>query len=241
VAAGASLTLQNLTLQGGWAFGLRSAADGGAIYNQGTLLLTGVTVQNDIAQGSPGQGTQGQSAAGGGIYSIGSLTLQSSTINSNQAIGGQGGNLPDGCRGGDGLGGGLYVAGGTVSMSSVAFFSNIAQGGIGGNGTPLKHEKTWGLSWGGSGGNGLGGGLYVASGTTSLSNTTVDQNSASGGAGGKGSNASSNGSLGLGEGGGLFIDPVALVRLDAFTQASVTSNTASTSGSNIFGTFTPVS
>jgi hypothetical protein len=245
VAAGASLTLQNLTLQGGWAFGSGVSAEGGAIYNQGTLLLTGATVQNNIAQGSPGQGTQGQSAAGGAIYSGGSLTLQGSAINSNQAIGGQGGTLLNGCRGGDGLGGGLYVAGGTVSVSRVAFFSNTAQGGAGGdsiNGSfRFPDEKHNEDSFGGPGGNGLGGGLYVASGTASLSNTTADQNSASGGGGGKGSNTSLNGSAGLGEGGGLFIDSVALVRLDAFTQANVTTNNASTSGRNIFGTFTPTS
>src|SRR5262249_1936057 len=34
VAAGASLSLQGLTLQNGWAFGSGVAADGGAIFNQ---------------------------------------------------------------------------------------------------------------------------------------------------------------------------------------------------------------
>jgi hypothetical protein len=56
VAAGASLTLENLTLQGGLAvsqphnpFGLIPAGQGGAVYNQGTLELNGVTVQNNTA------------------------------------------------------------------------------------------------------------------------------------------------------------------------------------------------
>src|SRR5262245_2941922 len=39
VASGASLTLQNLTLQNGLAFGSGSSAEGGAIFNQGTLVL----------------------------------------------------------------------------------------------------------------------------------------------------------------------------------------------------------
>src|SRR6516164_886117 len=52
VASGASLTLQNVTLQGGLAVGSGSAADGGAIFNQGTLILSGATVQNNTARGS---------------------------------------------------------------------------------------------------------------------------------------------------------------------------------------------
>jgi hypothetical protein len=48
VAAGASLTLKDLTLQGGRIADYPSAR-GGAIYNQGSLDLNGVTVQNNVA------------------------------------------------------------------------------------------------------------------------------------------------------------------------------------------------
>ena len=85
VASSGSLTLNNLTLQGGLAFGAGASAEGGALYNQGTLILSGVIVHNNTVQGSTSQ-----SAAGGGIYSAGSLTLQGCTIQNNQAIGGQG-------------------------------------------------------------------------------------------------------------------------------------------------------
>ena len=44
VASGAALTLENLTLQGGWAYGSGVSASGGAIYSQGSLTLNGVTV-----------------------------------------------------------------------------------------------------------------------------------------------------------------------------------------------------
>src|SRR5215831_9156893 len=50
VASGASLTLQNVTLQNGYAYGSGVSGEGGAIYNQGTLTLTGVTVQSNVAQ-----------------------------------------------------------------------------------------------------------------------------------------------------------------------------------------------
>ena len=62
VAGGASLTLQNVTLQNGealYAKATDNSAEGGAIFNQGTLDLSGVTVQNNTAGAVR--------AAGGGI------------------------------------------------------------------------------------------------------------------------------------------------------------------------------
>src|SRR6516164_3201192 len=41
VAKGGSLALENLTLQNGLAFGSGISAEGGAIYNQGTLVVSG--------------------------------------------------------------------------------------------------------------------------------------------------------------------------------------------------------
>src|SRR5262249_11607796 len=52
VAGNASLTLVNVTLRNGLAFGSAVAAEGGAIYNFGTLVLNGVAVQNNSAQGA---------------------------------------------------------------------------------------------------------------------------------------------------------------------------------------------
>src|SRR5262249_42364988 len=54
VAGGGTLTLRALTLQGGLAFGYGVSAQGGAIYSQGTLTLSGVTVQQNAAQGPQG-------------------------------------------------------------------------------------------------------------------------------------------------------------------------------------------
>src|SRR5262249_27368299 len=82
VAQGASLTLENVTLQAGKAFGSGAAADGGAIYNQGTLTLNGATVQGNTAQGS-----DGAPADGGAIYNQGTLTLNGTTVQGNTAQG----------------------------------------------------------------------------------------------------------------------------------------------------------
>jgi hypothetical protein len=237
VAAGA-LTLQNLTLQNGLAQGWGVSAEGGAVYNQGSLHLNGVTVQNNVAQGGP-------AAAGGGIYSNGTVTVEGGTkVQNNQAFGGAYGR---------GMGGGVYVAGGSATLTNVSLSSNTARGGYfvfgnyppvpfglpgyggglyvaGGIVTLTSATLASNLAQGcnvhrGSGGNGFGGALYVAGGSVTLRNDTVTGNSAVGGTGYP---------LGLAEGGGIFINPLATVCLDAFTVAHTIGNKPD----NIFGSYT---
>jgi len=175
VANRASLTLNNLTLQGGLAFGSGVSAEGGGIYNNGTLVLNGVNVQNNIAQGQNGvngtvyahSGSAGSSAAGGGVYSSGLLTLEGGTsVQNNQALGGKGGlegyrstaggsgslSLP----GGNAMGGGVYVAGGSAMLTAVSVSSNTAEGGQAGY-SLYTHIVRPGVA-----GLGEGGGLYIA-------------------------------------------------------------------------------
>jgi hypothetical protein len=247
VASGASLALANLTLQGGLAFGSGVSAEGGAIYNQGTLDLTGVTVQKNVAQGADGvTGVAGGSAAGGGIYSSGSLTLQGGTnLQNNQAVGGDGGQgyfhvgLIGGVKiiragnGGDGLGGGLFLNGGSAMLSDVTVASNVARGGAGGN-FPFSNTGFVFL-YQGNGGNGFGGGIYASGDTMALLQTTATGNTAQGGA--AGSYKTYHGVDGLGEGGGLYIDASATVSLDSTTVANVAHNNASTSNNDILGSY----
>jgi hypothetical protein len=231
VADGASLTLANLTLQGGLAMGI--SPRGGAVYSQGALDLNGVTVQNNVAQGQNSffHGASGGSSAGGGIYSSGWLTLEGGTkVQNNQALGGQGGpaysvfrfGRPGG-PGGNASGGGLYVSGGTATLANDTISSNTAQGGQGGRG--------FGYLKGGNGGNGAGAGLYAAAGTIILHADTLTMNSAQGGTGLSGAQN------GLGVGGGLYIATPATVLLDNFTTAHVNNNNASTSNNDIYGTY----
>jgi hypothetical protein len=197
VAAGATLTLHNLTLQGGLAPFLNPnllLSEGGAIYNLGALTLKGVTVQNNTAKGYDAPQGPGALAAGGGIYSDGFLLIENSILRNNQALGGNGGK---------------------------AYWYTDPRGG------GRIHFPA------GPGGDGLGGALYVGGGTADLHGTIVTGNKAVGGQGGDGS-----ASPGLGVGGGVFIDPAASVCLDAFTQANVKNNAASTSGNGVFGIFT---
>jgi hypothetical protein len=114
VASGASLSLQNLTMQNGYASGLGVSGSGGAIYSNGSLALSGVTVTGNVA------------GAGGGVYIAGGpASLSQDTFTYNTAYGAGGGaNLS---------GGAIYVAGGTLNSSGDTFENNgINSSGFGG-------------------------------------------------------------------------------------------------------------
>ncbi len=108
VAANTTLTVTNLTLQrgDGATAGLQNGS-GGALFNDGTLLLQESTIQ------------QSRATLGGGIYNAASLTLRATAVISNQAS----------------QGGGLYTnvtgAGGVLATGGSRFSGNTAtqQGG----------------------------------------------------------------------------------------------------------------
>jgi hypothetical protein len=204
VALGGSLALENMFLQGGSAYGSGAWADGGAIYNQGTLDLNFVTIQNNGALGKKGSPPySGHSALGGGVYSNGALTIENgSVIQNNSAVGGGSPISRHGVDGGDGAGGGVYVAGGTASITDSQVTSNLAEGGVGSN-TSKKYFA----------GRGSGGGVYVGGGTVTLSGDTLKSNSALGG------NGSYRAAGGMAFGGGLFAaDGTVTCRNDTVTQ-----------------------
>jgi hypothetical protein len=224
VASGASLALDNLTLQNGLEDGSGSSAQGGAIYNQGSLTLSSVTVQGNSAVGGSGKNAQnsgqnggnGQDAAGGGIWSNATLTLENgSLIQKNQALGGNGGNAflnnrnegsfnSFGGNGGNASGGGVYIAGGMAKLTGVTFSGNLARGGVGGDGFLVLNT----VENPGRGGNAFGGGLSVAGGSVALSSDTLQNNEAQGANIGSGANGSPN--PGVGFGGGIFVASAAL-------------------------------
>jgi len=203
VAKAASLTLQNVTLQNGLeGYGSGVWAEGGAIYNQGTLVLNSVLIQNNVAEGSPGSSptkknpaSPGSDAAGGGLWSNGILTLENSVIQGNSALGGQS-DSPG--FGGNAFGGGIYIAGGTANITGTTFSFNHAQGG------------SSSFYAGSNGGSADGGAVYVAGGTVTLSADVFGttsyfgpppiENTAYGGDDRKGS-----GLYGNGNGGALYV------------------------------------
>jgi hypothetical protein len=143
----------------------------------GTLTLTGsgnATLQFCDVQGGAG--------GGGGT----------GTIN-----GGNGGNAANG------VGGGLFVNSGSLTMNNAILESD---GAFGGGGGPGGSSSSGGP--GGSGGTGLGGdggGLALADSPGSLSGDTFSNCAAVGGAGGLGIGSSNGGNAGLAHGGGVVI------------------------------------
>lgn len=87
----------------------------------------------------------------------------------------------------DSPGGGLSMAGGTVTLDHVTVSGNRAYG-----------------TYGDYGGNGVGGGLYIAGGTLTLDRCTVSGNSAVGGSS-VGAYAGTGNPGGWGAGGGLYV------------------------------------
>src|SRR5450759_2255420 len=104
VGAGASLTLNNLTIANG------IAAGGGGIFNNGTATITNSTFSGNSAAGS----------FGAGIYTnSGTLTITNSTISGNSATGG--------------FGAGVYnTGGGTVTLRNTILANNTSGGNCGG-------------------------------------------------------------------------------------------------------------
>jgi hypothetical protein len=246
--------------------GFLGIGEGGALHCLGPTTITGSRfLGNEALGGSGNTGGSGLLLVGGGyggaiesdaLFGRGlSLSIRDSTFADNQAVGGA--NDSGGVFTGDGLGGGFMdFRGVTATVTGCTFTGNEAVGGAGGpgsngadglggalanalgatltvSGCTLSGNQALGGAGGlgGNGGNGFGGSLYNdGSSTLTVTGSTVTSNSATGGAAGSG------GSAGLGEGGGAYFASGGAVCLNVAT--SISGNTASTSGDDVFGSFT---
>ena len=80
------------------------------------------------------------------------------------------------------------------------------------------------------GGDGLGGGIFVGSGTAVLQGVLVNGNQAQGGVDSQGN------TTGQGLGGGVYVDPLASATVDM--QTLIAGNQASMSNNDVWGTIT---
>ena len=232
VASGGSLTLQNMTVYNGLAYGPGTAAQGGAIRNAGALILSQVTAWFNEAFGlfyQSKNGRQGSSgdAAGGGIWSSGSLTIENqSAIQYNTVIG---------VGTGSGYGGGICIAGGTANISSSTIGGSPLSGGGDGNTALGGFNPSTGNYTPFGPAAGYGGGIYVGTGTVTFTNDLIRYNSA-----GSYVSMSFSGFNDLGFGGGIYIASGAKVYLDLYTLGDCTGNTglSPSAQADIYGTYT---
>ncbi|HVC98721.1 MAG TPA: hypothetical protein VND64_33970 [Pirellulales bacterium] len=260
VATGGSLTLENLTLANGVAYGAGSAAQGGAVRNQGTLLLSQVTVGGNEALGVFYQSKKSSSsgdAAGGGIWSSGALTVENqSVIHSNTVSGAGNGNAYGGgiCSSGaltvenqsviqlnsvigagtgSGYGGGIAIVGGTADIDSTTIGSFPSPAETYGGNSALGGYQNDGIYAPNGPGAGYGGGIYVGAGTVTLTNDVIEGNSA-----GSYIDMLFEGFDDLGYGGGIYIASVATVYLDTNTLIRGNTGLAPSATTDIYGQVT---
>jgi hypothetical protein len=184
------------------------------------LTLTNLTLQGGLV-----------ASAGGGIYNAGTLALNGVTVQRNTVRAGSDSGA---------AGGGIYSIGQLTLQDCLVQNNQV----IGGDGSPAtqyynKRTREWDSNPGQPGGWGLGGGVYVASGTATMLNTTVTSNTAQGGKGGEGRYGLPAGADGQGRGGGICINAGVSATLDAFTVAHAASNLADLDP-NIAGSYTIV-
>ena len=174
-------TFVNLVIENG------AATQGGAIFNEGTLIIsncvltantaTNVSGANGVNAGHNGNGTdggQGLGAVAGAIFSKGPLTILYSKFTNNAAKGGNGGNGGSGAaqfvfgdsggnggNGGGASGGAIYAVGSSNYIFATLFENNTClcgAGGLGGAAGSAQFASSGGS--GGVGGSGDGGALF---------------------------------------------------------------------------------
>jgi uncharacterized protein YxjI len=172
IDTGGNLSISSVTVSGA----NRSAGNGGAFNNKGTLAVSGSIISGNSA------------AAGGRLYNNGNLNVSNSTFlgNSTTSQFGVGGafwnyrsgnlNITNSTISGNtsAQGAGITNTGGTVILSNSTLYGNSAQFDGGGifnhaSGTFTLTNST--LS--GNSATNIGGGIYFANGTLNISNTII--------------------------------------------------------------------
>lgn len=179
VAPECTLTLINVTINNGY------STSGGAIFNEGTLIVSNCTFYSNVATNAAGadgisygdddgeDGKNGTTTKGAAICSTGDLYVYDSSFLTNTVYGGNGGDGGDGGddvivgfkggkggNAGKGCGGAIYISG-TGEIWRSTFQGNNSAGGIGGTpGTGGAGACQGDGGDSGLGGTGMGAGIY---------------------------------------------------------------------------------
>lgn len=216
-----------------------AAAHGGAIWNEGYLILSDVVVHDnevvggdggaggDEAAGRGGDGGAGGEASGGAIWTSGGqgVAMQQSRLLDNRVRAGEGGASGAGARADAKPGDGGDAFGGAVDLSTL--FSTL-DGTISGNEAVAgragaQHPAMAGGPLGAAG-SAYGGGIANRGRVIDVWSSTVSGNVATGGAG------RGIGRSGAAYGGGLYTAAVALVERSTFAGNTARSGSAALPG-----------
>jgi hypothetical protein len=255
----ASLTIANGNAVGGAGYdgigggGGAAGLGGGLLINGGMVTVDSVTFTgNSVTGGGGGFGQCNGGGEGGGGGGVGGPGLDTAG-GPGDGFGGNGGD--NGSPGGEGAGGGgraygyysvsgnggfggggggsfVISAGGNGGFGAGGGGSHAFVGGLGGsfggNGGPAT---TAGGCGGGGGGAGLGGAIFLRSGTLNVTNSAFLTNSATGGIGG--SSPGQSGTNGQGIGGAIFITDGFAANVSGLTFMN---NVASDADNDVHGT-----
>ncbi|WP_409465031.1 hypothetical protein [Amycolatopsis sp. GA6-003] len=214
----AGVSISDLSVTGG-----RTAPgeDGGGILNTGALTLTRVTIRgNSTGDGPPAA----DGGSGGGVFSSGgTLSIADSTVDGNAtgsggpwARAGQGGFAGSG-----GNGGGIGVRQGVLTVERSSVGGNRTGGGGDSSAAPGGEGDSWAHG-------GYGGGIWSTQRTTVTGSTVCDNSAGDGGTGGP-VGSSPSGSAGHGgpggNGGGAYVGGAT-----TFAHSTVCRNTSGGAG-----------
>ncbi len=198
INAGKTVTISGLTIRNGGGFApAGTTARGGGILNNGNLTLNTCAVSSNNLVGQGSQSAHAGNVQGGGIFNAGTLNLNNSTVDNNLAFGGSGTSTTT-----EGIanGGGIYnsssattiIKSSTLSSNNatafgLTFMSNIPEplvsgGGVWSDGPLTIQNSTIAFNGAGLGlsetigGAVQGGGVFINSGTATLSSTIVAKN-----------------------------------------------------------------
>ena len=173
---------RSVTISGGNMIRLFYISPGVTFAIQNLTLADGVAVGTN---GNLGLGLPASVGAGGAIYNEGgTLRATACLFLRNQALGGEGGNVPP-ATGGIAQGGAVFNLGGQILATNCAFRQNSALGGVGGSGTLVPFAP---------GGDAAGGVIYnTAGGSVHLVNSVIAGNTVISGQGRRNGLPSSSG------------------------------------------------
>jgi hypothetical protein len=197
---------------------IRNAQDGDTIIVNNTNGLVLERELSPITKNITIRSVGNTTISGSNAYRVfrvtsGNVVFENLTIANGVAKGADG-------TGASGLGGGMVIEGGNVTLINVNFIGNRAEGG---KGTP------GGAGAGGKGGDGLGGAIFQSGGTLRISNSSFADNSARSGTGGSGMPSSGPG---VAAGGAIFLAGGSIVTEGS---PSYRNNTAGGSASDAAG------